>query len=48
VVLLTFRYNGLRLSELANLRTEEVDLDARRISLVGNDRKPRVIPTPIF
>jgi integrase len=46
VVLLTFRYGGLRLSELANLRTEEVDLDARRISLVGKDRKPRVIPIP--
>ncbi len=29
-----------------NLRTEEVDLEARRISLVGKGRKPRVIPIP--
>jgi len=46
VILLMLRYSGLRLSELANLRTEEVDLDARRISLVGKRRKPRVVPIP--
>jgi site-specific recombinase XerD len=46
VILLTFRYTGLRLSELVNLRTEEIDLDARRISLVGKGRKPRVVPIP--
>jgi site-specific recombinase XerD len=28
------------------LRTSEVDLDARRISLVGKGRKPRVVPIP--
>ena len=46
VLLLTFRYTGLRMKELVNLRTEEVDLEARRISLVGKGRKPRVIPIP--
>jgi len=46
VLLLTFRYTGLRMKELVNLRTEEVDLDARRISLVGKGRKPRVVPIP--
>jgi integrase/recombinase XerC len=46
VLLLTFRYTGLRLSELVTLRTDEVDLEARRISLVGKGRKPRVIPIP--
>jgi len=46
VLLLTLRYSGLRAGELVNLRTEEVDLDARRISLVGKGRKPRVIPIP--
>ncbi len=46
VLLLTLRYTGLRLSELVNLRTEEVDLGARRISLVGKGRKPRVVPIP--
>jgi site-specific recombinase XerD len=46
VLLLTLRYSGLRAGELVNLRTEEVDLDARRISLVGKGRKPRVVPIP--
>jgi site-specific recombinase XerD len=46
VLLLTFRYTGLRMKELVNLRTEQVDLDARRISLVGKGRKPRVVPIP--
>src|ERR1035441_10052674 len=45
-MLFTFRYTGLRLDELVSLRTEEVDLDARRISLVGKGRKPRVVPFP--
>ena len=46
VILLTLRYTGLRLNELSNLRTEEVDLDARRISLVGKGGKDRIIPIP--
>ncbi|MGO9584536.1 MAG: tyrosine-type recombinase/integrase [Acidimicrobiales bacterium] len=46
VLLLTLRYTGLRMKELVNLRTEEVDLVFRRISLVGKGRKPRVIPIP--
>jgi integrase len=46
VLLLTLRYSGLRAGELVSLRTEEVDLDDRRISLVGKGRKPRVIPIP--
>jgi site-specific recombinase XerD len=45
-MLLTLRYTGLRLDELVTLRTEEVDLEARRISLVGKGRKPRVVPFP--
>lgn len=46
MLLLTFRYTGPRLSELVTLRTDEVDLEARQISLVGKGRKPRVIPIP--
>ena len=46
VLLLTLRYTGLRMKELVNLRTDEVDLQTRRISLVGKGRKPRVIPIP--
>jgi site-specific recombinase XerD len=34
------------MKELVNLRTEEVGLEARRISLVGKGRNPRVIPIP--
>jgi integrase/recombinase XerD len=34
-MLLTLRYTGLRLDELINLHTEEIDLDNRRISLVS-------------
>ncbi len=45
-LLMTLRYTGLRLKEVVTLRTEEVDLDARRISLVGKGRKPRVVPIP--
>jgi site-specific recombinase XerC len=46
MVLLTFRYTGLHLAELVNLRTDKVDLAARRFSLVGRGRKPLVIPIP--
>lgn len=46
VVLATFRYTGLRLSELVHLRLDQVDKDARRISLIGKGRKPRVVPIP--
>ncbi len=46
VLLVTLRYTGLRLKEVVTLGTEEVDLDARRISLVGKGSKPRVIPIP--
>ena len=45
-MLLTLRYTGLRLDELVTLRISDVDLDARRISLVGKGRKPRVVPFP--
>jgi site-specific recombinase XerD len=46
VMLVTLRFCGLRANELVTLRTSEVDLDARRISLVGKGRKARVIPIP--
>ncbi len=46
VILATFRYTGLRLSELVYLRLDHVDMEARRISLVGKGRKPRVVPLP--
>ena len=45
-MLLTLRFCGLRANELVTLSTSEVDLDARRISLVGKGRKARVIPIP--
>ena len=45
-VLATFRYTGLRLSELIGLRFDQIDLQARRISVVGKGRKPRVVPIP--
>ena len=45
-MLLTLRFCGLRANELVTLRTSEVDLDARRISLVGKGRKARVVPIP--
>jgi integrase/recombinase XerD len=46
VLLLTLRYTALRAGEVVGLSTEEVDLEARRISLVGKGRKPRVVPIP--
>jgi hypothetical protein len=45
-ILATFRYTGLRLSELVHLRLDQVDMDARRISLIGKGRKPRLVPIP--
>ena len=46
VMLLVLRFCGLRANELVTLSTSEVDLDARRISLVGKGRKPRMVPIP--
>jgi integrase/recombinase XerD len=46
VMLLALRFCGLRANELVTLSTSEVDLDARRISLVGKGRKARVVPIP--
>ena len=44
VLLLTLRYTGLRLNELVSRDSDEVDLDARRISPIGKGRRPRVAP----
>jgi site-specific recombinase XerD len=45
-MLFTLRFCGLRANELVSLRTDEVDLGNRRISLVGKGRKARVVPVP--
>ena len=42
VLLLTLRYTGLRLKELVNLRTDEVDLEARRIRAISRDCSTRM------
>jgi integrase/recombinase XerD len=42
--LATLRYTGLRRNEIAMLRLDQVDLDARRISLVGKGDKARIVP----
>ena len=44
VVLATLRYTGLRRNEIAMLRLDQVDLDARRISLIGKGDKARIVP----
>jgi site-specific recombinase XerD len=46
VVLATFRYTGLRLTELVTLRLDQVDLTTRHISLIGKGNKPRTVPIP--
>lgn len=43
-VLGTLRWTGLRRNEISMLRLDDVDLDARRISLVGKGRKVRIVP----
>jgi len=43
-VLATLRWTGLRRNEIAMLRLDDVDLDARRISLVGKGDKARIVP----
>jgi integrase len=45
-LLATLRFTGLRLNELVNLRLDQVNLDARRFSLVGKGNKPRMVPVP--
>ena len=45
-LLATLRFTGLRLTELVTLRLDQVDLDARRFSLVGKGSKPRMVPVP--
>ena len=45
VVLATLRWTGLRRNEIAMLRLDQVDLDARRISLIGKGDKPRMCPS---
>jgi integrase/recombinase XerD len=37
-------YTGLRLSEVAGLRWDQVDLEARRLRILGKGNKERVIP----
>ena len=43
-VLATLRWTGLRRNEISMLRLDDVDLDARRISLVGKGDKARIVP----
>jgi integrase/recombinase XerC len=46
VVLATLNYTGLRLDELVNARLDQLDLDRRRIRVIGKGRKPRTVPIP--
>ena len=42
----TFRYTGLRLAELCSLRLDDLDLGAKRLSVVGKGSKHRIVPIP--
>jgi len=39
-------HQGREYDHVVDRRTDEIDLDTRRISLVGKVRKPRVVPVP--
>ncbi|HEY9378857.1 MAG TPA: tyrosine-type recombinase/integrase [Jiangellaceae bacterium] len=43
-IILLFADTGVRLSELANLSTDDVDLRARVAHVVGKGRRPRTVP----
>jgi integrase/recombinase XerC len=43
-IILLFADTGIRLSELANLTTADVDLRARVAYVVGKSRRPRTVP----
>jgi site-specific recombinase XerD len=43
-VLATLRYTGLRRNEVSIVRLDGVDLEARRLSVVGKGDKPRIVP----
>lgn len=45
-VLATFRYAGLRNTELISLRMHEIDPDARRLQIRGKGSKERLVPIP--
>ena len=42
----TLRYTGLRRNEVSVVRLDGVDLEARRLSVVGKGDKPRTVPIP--
>lgn len=46
IVLATLRFTGIRVSELTNLRCDQLDLTRRRAQVIGKGDKPRVIPLP--
>ena len=42
-IVMTFLDAGLRLSELTNLNTEDIDLRSRGLTILGKGRKPRLV-----
>jgi site-specific recombinase XerD len=42
-IVMTFLDSGLRLSELTDLITEDIDLPSRSLSILGKGRKPRLV-----
>lgn len=48
-IIATLRYTGARAGEISELRRDRVDLDARRLEVVGKGSQPRIlaVPTPL-
>ena len=44
LIVLVFLYTGMRLSEVASLRWEDIDLDAGTMRVLGKGNKERIIP----
>ena len=45
-IVATFRYTGARASEVSNLRRDRIDLDARRLEVLGKGSRHRTLAIP--
>jgi len=45
-IILTLSQTGLRISELADIRLDDIDLEEQVIAVIGKGRKPRLVPFP--
>lgn len=45
-IILTFYLTGIRISELINIKTDDLDMDGQQIKILGKRNKERLVPMP--